>query len=58
MRGIDVIGPMPPGLEIVTVFSGAVCATSARPAAARSFLDFALSPATAEAKRRHGMQAA
>jgi molybdate transport system substrate-binding protein len=56
LDGIDVLGPMPPGLEIVTTFSGAVCATSARPDVAHSFLDFACSPATAEAKRRHGMQ--
>jgi molybdate transport system substrate-binding protein len=58
VEGIDVIGPMPPGLEIVTTFSGAICATSTQPDAARALLDFIRSPATDEAKRRYGMQPA
>ncbi len=58
LDGIDVLGPMPPGLEIVTTFSGAVAASSTAATAARSFLAFARSPATAETKRRHGMQPA
>jgi len=58
LDGIDVIGSMPPGLEIVTTFSGAVGASSNAPEIARSFLDFARSAAAAEAKRRHGMQPA
>lgn len=56
--GIAVIGPMPPGLEIDTVFSGAVCATSAQPDAAAALLDFIGSPAADEARRRHGLRAA
>lgn len=56
LEGIDVIGPMPPGLEIVTTFSGALCATSMQPDAARAMLDFIRSPAADEARRRHGMQ--
>lgn len=56
--GIAVIGPMPPGLEIDTVFSGGVCATSAQPDAAAALLDFIGSPAADEARRRHGLRAA
>jgi molybdate transport system substrate-binding protein len=56
LEGIDVIGPMPPGLEIVTTFSGAVCAVSTQPDAARRLLDYIRSPAADEARRRHGMQ--
>ena len=56
--GIDVLGTMPPGLEIVTTFSAGVCAASTQPEAARAFLDFMRSPATAEAKRRHGLEPA
>jgi molybdate transport system substrate-binding protein len=58
LEGIDVIGPMPPGLQIVTTFSGGVCTESAQPETARAFLDFIRSPAADEAKRRHGMQPA
>jgi molybdate transport system substrate-binding protein len=58
LEGITVIGPMPPGLEIVTTFSGAVCAASTQPAAARALLEFIRSPAADEARQRHGMQGA
>jgi len=55
LEGIDVIGPMPPGLEIVTTFSGGVCTASTQADAARALLDFIRSPAADEAKRCHGM---
>ncbi len=58
VEGIDVIGPMPPGLAIVTTFSGGVCTVSTQADAARALLDFIRSPAADEAKRRHGMQPA
>jgi molybdate transport system substrate-binding protein len=58
IEGIDVLGPMPPGLEIVTTFAGAVCTASTQPDAARALLDFIRSPAADDARRRHGMQAA
>jgi molybdate transport system substrate-binding protein len=58
LDGIDVVGPMPEALQIVSTFSGAVGAASAQPAAARELLDFIRSPAADEARRRHGMQAA
>lgn len=58
LDGIDVIGPLPPGLQIVTTFSGAVGAASAEPEAARAFLDFIASPAADAAKQHHGMQPA
>ena len=56
LEGIDVIGPMPPGLEIVTTFAGGVCAASTQPDAARALLDFIRSPLADAAKWRHGMQ--
>ena len=58
LEGVDVIGPMPPGLEIVTTFSGAVCASSAQPGAARALLEFLRSPAADAAKRHQGMEPA
>jgi molybdate transport system substrate-binding protein len=56
--GIDVIGPMPAPIQVVTTFSAAVCTASARPADARDLLAFLASPATDAAKRRHGMEPA
>ena len=58
LDGIDVIGPMPPGLEIVTVFSGGLCSASTQPVAARALLDFIRSSETDESRRRNGMEAA
>jgi len=54
--GIAVLGTLPPGCEIVTVFSGGICATSSQPEAVRALLDFMHSPAAADAKRRQGME--
>jgi len=54
--GIDVIG-IPAEIQVTTVFSGAVCATSRRPDDARRFLSFLASPQADAAKRRHGLSA-
>ena len=55
VEGIDVLGPLPASIQIVTTFSAAVGARTRQPEAARALLDFMASPAAAEAKRRHGM---
>lgn len=55
--GIQVIGGLPEAVQIVTTFSAARSSLSQRTAAVQAFLDFAASPATAELKQRHGMQA-
>ena len=58
VEGIDVIGAMPSGTEIVTTFSGGVCTASAQPDAAKALLDFMASPAAADAKQDQGMDPA
>ena len=58
LPGIDVIGPMPEPLQIVTTFSAAVCTAAAQPEAARRLIAFMASPGAAEAKRRQGMDPA
>ena len=58
LPGIDVVGPLPPEIQMVTVFSAAVCTASNRPAAAKTFLSFLASPEADAAKRRHGMEPA
>ena len=55
LPGITVLGPLPPGLEIVTTFSAACCSVSTRPEAVQPLLDFLHSPAADDTKRRHGM---
>ncbi len=55
LPGIDLVGPMPPGLDIVTTFSAALCSSSAQPDGVLAFLEFLRSSATAPVKRRHGM---
>ncbi|HEX9812261.1 MAG TPA: substrate-binding domain-containing protein [Burkholderiales bacterium] len=58
VNGIDVLGPMPASIEIVTTFSGGLCVTSIQPEAVRALLAFMRSPAAVDAKRRHGMEPA
>lgn len=58
LPGIDVLGTMPSGSEIVTTFSAGLCATSVQPEAVRALLAFLRSPAAEDAKRRHGLEPA
>ena len=56
--GIEVVGPLPPDIQAVTVFSAGVSTTSADPEAARALVAYLASAVTAETKRRHGMEPA
>lgn len=58
LPGIDLLGPMPAGCEIVTTFTAGVCSTSTRPDDVRALIRFMASPDTAEFKRRQGMDPA
>ena len=56
LQGIELLGPLPPEIQTLTVFSGGVCAASARPGAGRTLLTYMAADAVAELKRRHGME--
>jgi molybdate transport system substrate-binding protein len=58
LPGIDVLGPLPPAIQTITIFSGGVAVKCERPEVARALLDFMASPATADVKKQHGMEAA
>ncbi|SEA86987.1 substrate-binding domain-containing protein [Paraburkholderia sartisoli] len=58
VAGIDVPGPLPPEIQIVTVFSAAVCTASRQKDVAKALLSFLASPQADAAKLRHGMEPA
>ncbi|KQP46296.1 molybdenum ABC transporter substrate-binding protein [Pseudorhodoferax sp. Leaf274] len=58
LQGIDLLGPLPPAVQITTVFSGGIARTASQPDAARALLAFLAAPAAAQAKQRQGMEPA
>jgi molybdate transport system substrate-binding protein len=58
LQGIDVVGPLPPAIQIETTFAAASGAASAQGAGVRALLAFLASPETAVTKQRYGMEPA
>jgi molybdate transport system substrate-binding protein len=58
LQGIDVVGALPPAIQITTTFSAGVCTACTQPDTARALLAFLASPETAHTKQRHGMEPA
>jgi molybdate transport system substrate-binding protein len=58
VEGIDLLGPLPPEIQITTVFSAAPAIGCTQPDAVRSLLEFMASAESAPIKRRHGMEPA
>lgn len=56
IEGIEVLGPLPPAIQIVTTFSAGVCQASAQADAVRALLAFMRSEQATGAKRRQGME--
>ena len=57
LQGIDVLGPLPPAIQIITTFSAGVATASAQPEAARTLLTFINSTEVAKIKEHNGMEA-
>ena len=53
--GIDVVGVLPPEIQDITIFAGAICVSARDREEARGFLRFLASPRAEKSKRRHGL---
>jgi len=56
--GIEVVGPLPPEIQAVTIFAAGVSTMSAEREAAQALVDYLASADTEAAIRRHGMEPA
>ena len=56
VAGIDVLGMLPPEIQTLTIFEGAICANASAPERARAFLEYAVSSESDATKARHGME--
>ena len=56
LAGITVLGPLPPAIQITTIFSAGICTGTRHAAAVRAMLDDMNSPEAVDAKRRQGME--
>lgn len=55
VAGIDVVGPLPPAIQISTTFSVGVCSGSVQAAALPGLLRYLTSPSAAAVYRQHGL---
>jgi molybdate transport system substrate-binding protein len=58
VAGIDVVGPLPDSIQLLTTFSGAIVSKGTQHDAARAILQYFALPQLAALKKEHGMQAA
>ena len=58
LPGVDVLGPLPPSIQIVTTFAAGQAAASSQLEAVHNLLSFLASAEADDAKRHHGMDPA
>lgn len=58
LPGLDILGPLPPAIQLITTFSAGVSVTCNRTAAVSAMLDYMNSPAAIAAKQAAGMDPA
>lgn len=56
VKGVDLVGPLPPDVQRITVIAAGVAAKSADPSAARAFIGFLASPEAADTIRKTGLE--
>lgn len=55
VAGIQIVGPLPPKLQHITVFSGAIHSEAKQPNAGRALTEFLTTPAVGQSFRKHGL---
>jgi molybdate transport system substrate-binding protein len=55
VKGIDIVGPLPPDIQQITVFSAGLHVGAREPDAARALVSFITAPGAAPVIRKHGM---
>jgi molybdate transport system substrate-binding protein len=58
VKGIDIVGPLPPGAQRVTVFAAGIPATSKHPEEAKALIQWLASPAAYSTIRESGLEPA
>lgn len=58
VQGIEVLGPLPPEIQSVTVFAAGIASTSKHPADTEALIAYFTSPETEAVKREQGMEPA
>src|SRR5947208_4028822 len=58
VKGIDIVGELPPGAQIVTVFAAGIPTTSKQPEAAKALIQWLSSPAAYSAIKKSGLEPA
>ncbi len=56
IKGIDYIGPLPPDVQRVTVFSSGIHSGASQPDAAKALQGYLVAPAAAAVMKRHGLE--
>jgi molybdate transport system substrate-binding protein len=56
VKGIDYLGPLPPEVQLVTVFSAGIHTAAPAVEPARALLKFLTGPKAAPVLRQHGME--
>ena len=58
VKGIDIVGPLPPGAQRITVFAAGIPATATHPEAAKALIQWLASPAAYAAIKKSGLEPA
>ena len=58
VKGIDIVGPLPPGAQKFTVFAAGIPTTSTHPEAAKALIDWLASPVAYAAIKKSGLEPA